>query len=52
LQSENKEERKSAKDRLKELYLSEFTKDIKYDSTYFGEFYKLAGKVNKKISAA
>jgi putative ATP-dependent endonuclease of OLD family len=51
LQSENKDERKSAKDRLKALYLLEFKKDTKYDSTYFEEFYKLAGKMNKKLNA-
>lgn len=48
LQSENKDERKSAKDRLKGLYLIEFKKDIKFDDTYFGEFYKLAAKMNKR----
>ena len=37
LQSEDKDERKSAKDQLKRLYLEEFKKDIKYDSSYFGE---------------
>jgi putative ATP-dependent endonuclease of OLD family len=50
LQSEDKDERKSAKDKLKRLYLEEFKKDIKYDSTYFAEFYKLAIKINKKIN--
>lgn len=49
LQSENKEERISAKDRLKNLYLKEFKKDIKYDETYFSEFYKIAEKMNKKL---
>lgn len=52
LQSEDKDERKSAKDRLKALYLVEFKKDIKYDSTYFGEFYKLSSKINKKLNNA
>ena len=52
LQSEKKEERKSAKDELKSLYLTEFKKDIKYDSTYFEEFYKLTNKLNKKIKNA
>jgi predicted ATP-dependent endonuclease of OLD family len=47
LQSENKEERKSAKDSLKALYLIEFKKDLKFDETYFGEFYKLIAKINK-----
>jgi AAA15 family ATPase/GTPase len=50
LQSEDKDERKSAKDKLKRLYLEEFKKDIKYDSSYFGEFYKLTAKINKKIN--
>lgn len=52
LQSEDKDERKSAKDRLKALYLVEFKKDIKYDSTYFGEFYELSSKINKKLNNA
>lgn len=52
LQSENKDERKLAKDRLKSLYLDEFKKDVKYDDTYFGEFYKLATKINKRINNA
>ncbi|MEH6745294.1 MAG: AAA family ATPase [Maribacter arcticus] len=50
LQSENKDERKSAKDRLKSLYLEEFKKDLKFDETYFGEFYKLVAKMNKKLN--
>lgn len=50
LQSEDKDERKSAKDKLKLLYLVEFKKDIKYNETYFSEFYKLAEKLNKKIN--
>lgn len=50
LQSEDKDERKSAKDRLKILYLEEFKRDLKYDESYFGEFYKLADKMNKKIN--
>jgi putative ATP-dependent endonuclease of OLD family len=49
LQSENKDERKSAKDKLKSLYLEEFKKDLKYDETYFKEFYTLASKINKKL---
>lgn len=52
LQSEDKDERKSAKDRLKVLYLEEFKRDLKYDESYFGEFYKLAEKMNKKINNA
>lgn len=52
LQSEDKDERMSAKDRLKALYLVEFKKDIKYDSTYFGEFYELSSKINKKLNNA
>ena len=52
LQSENKDERKSAKDRLKELYLNEFKKDIKNDETYFSEFYKLSKLINKKMKNA
>lgn len=52
LQSEDKDERKSAKDRLKALYLEEFKKDLKFDSTYFEEFYKLSKKMNKKINNA
>lgn len=52
LQSENKEERKSAKERLKELYLVEFKKSIQYDSSHFEEFYKLSAKLNKKIKGA
>lgn len=50
LQSENKDERKSAKDRLKSLYLEEFKKDLKFDESYFGEFYKLTSKMNKKLN--
>ena len=50
LQSENKDERKSAKDRLKSLYLEEFKKDLKFNETYFGEFYKLVEKMNKKLN--
>jgi predicted ATP-binding protein involved in virulence len=50
LQSEDKDERKSAKDKLKALYLNEFKKDIKYDETYFSEFYKLAARMNKKLN--
>lgn len=49
LQSEDKDERKSAKDLLKSKYLEEFKKDIKYDESYFGEFYKLASKMNKRL---
>lgn len=52
LQSEDKDERKLAKDKLKSLYLKEFKKDIKYDSSYFGEFYKLTKKLNKKLKNA
>jgi hypothetical protein len=47
LQSENKEERKSAKDRLKEMYLAECKKEMKYTEEYFGEFYKLTKMLNK-----
>jgi putative ATP-dependent endonuclease of OLD family len=50
LQSENKEERKSAKDRLKGLYLEEFKKDIEFNEKYFGEFYNLVDKMNKKLN--
>lgn len=50
LQSENKDEQKSAKDRLKSLYLEEFKKDLKFNETYFGEFYKLVEKMNKKLN--
>ena len=39
------------KDKLKELYLIEFKKNIKYDKSYFGEFYKLTKKLNSKINA-
>jgi len=49
LQSEDKEERKSAKDKLKTFYLDEFKKDVKYDSSYFGEFYKLIEKIEKTL---
>jgi len=52
LQSENQTERKSAKDKLKALYLEEFKKDLKYDESYFSEFYKLAEKMNKKLNNA
>ncbi|MBP6237561.1 MAG: AAA family ATPase [Saprospiraceae bacterium] len=52
LQSENTEERKSAKDRLKSQYLIEFKKEIKFDETYFGEFYKLSSKMNKQLNNA
>lgn len=50
LQSEDKDERKSAKDKLKALYLIEFKKDIKFDESYFSEFYKLTAKMNKKLN--
>ncbi|MHA8075765.1 ATP-dependent nuclease [Aquirufa sp. TARAVU-A1A] len=49
LQSEDKEERKSAKGKLKWLYLTEFKKNIKFDDSYFGEFYKLSSKINKHL---
>ena len=39
-------------DKLKKLYLIEFKKDIKYDSSYFNEFYKLTRTINKKIKNA
>lgn len=52
LQSENKDERKSAKDKLKDLYLTEFKKEVKFDSSYFEEFYKLSKKLNKNIKNA
>jgi putative ATP-dependent endonuclease of OLD family len=52
LQSEDKDERKTAKDNLKALYLAEFKKDIKFDESYFVEFYKLAEKMNKKLNNA
>lgn len=48
LQSEDTKERKSAKDKLKALYLEEFKKNMKFDASYFGEFYKLSAKMNKK----
>ncbi|MHA8076755.1 ATP-dependent nuclease [Aquirufa sp. TARAVU-A1A] len=51
IQSEDKDERESAKKRLKSLYLTEFKKDIKFDETYFSEFYKLAAKINKQINS-
>ncbi|MGN6341195.1 MAG: ATP-dependent nuclease [Ginsengibacter sp.] len=50
LQSEDKEERKLAKNKLKKLYLDEFKKDVQYNSTYFGEFYKLTNKINKNLN--
>lgn len=50
LQSEDKVERKSAKDKLKSLYLTEFKKDLKYDETYFGHFYKLVKVMNKQLN--
>lgn len=50
LQSEDKDERKSAKDRLKSMYLEEFSRETKFDETYFGEFYKLVSKMNKKLN--
>ena len=49
LQSEKKEERKSAKDRLKEKYYDQFVSEMNYTDEYFGEFYKLVKKINKKI---
>ena len=49
LQSENKEERKIAKDKLKQLYFEEFKKNIKYDETYFENFYVLINKINKRL---
>ena len=52
LQSENQTERKSAKDKLKALYLKKIKKDLKYDKSYFSEFYKLAEKMNKKLNNA
>ncbi len=52
LQSEIKEERKSARGKLKELYLKRFKHNIKYDNSHFEEFYKLTKKLNKKIKNA
>jgi hypothetical protein len=51
LQSEEKAERQSAKDQLKSLYLEAFKKECKFNSTYFGEFYKLIAKINKRGNA-
>lgn len=52
LQSEDKGERKSAKDKLKALYLAEFKRDIKYDETYFSEFYRLSSKINRILNSS
>ena len=49
LQSEEKEERKSAKDKLKNKYLEEFEKNLKYDDIHFKDFYELTTRINKKL---
>lgn len=45
--SENKIAVKSAKSKLKRLYLQEFKKTSKAGKEYFGEFYKVVKKINK-----
>jgi predicted ATPase len=45
-----KDEQKSAKDRLKQLYLEEFKNTAKPGEEFFGEFYKLTKVLNKALS--
>ncbi len=45
-----KDEQKSAKDRLKKLYLEEFKSTAKPGEEFFGEFYKLTKMLNKALS--
>lgn len=49
LQSEKPEERKIAKNELKNLYLKEFKALSKNDTTLFREFYKLSKLLNKQL---
>lgn len=45
-----KDEQKSAKDRLKQLYLEEFKRTASPGENFFGEFYKLTKILNKALS--
>ncbi|HTH57858.1 MAG TPA: AAA family ATPase [Cyclobacteriaceae bacterium] len=47
--SENKEEVKNAKSKLKKLYLDEFKKMAKPGREHFNEFYKVAKKINRGL---
>lgn len=49
LQSEDKDERKSAKDKLKIKYLEEFENNLEFSDEYFSEFYSLVTKLNRKL---
>lgn len=49
LQSEDKDERKSAKDKLKIKYLEEFENNLEFSDEYFNEFYSLVTKLNRKL---
>lgn len=49
LQSEDKEERKSAKDKLKIKYLEHFENNMEFTDEYFSEFYCLTAKINKRL---
>jgi len=44
-----KEEQRSAKNRLKQLYFSEFESKCKPTEEYFGEFYKIVKIINKSL---
>jgi putative ATP-dependent endonuclease of the OLD family len=45
-----RDEQKSAKEKLKLLYLEEFKKTASPGGEFFGEFYKLAKVLNKALS--
>lgn len=49
--SDDKDEVKSAKSRLKQLYLNEFKKKAEYTEEYFGEFVKVTKKINNSLKA-
>jgi hypothetical protein len=46
-----KDEQKSAKGKLKGLYLQQFKSECKPGDEYFGEFYKAVKLINKSLSA-
>ncbi len=50
LQSNRQEERKSAGNRLKSLYLEEFKKVAKPQTQDFAEFYKVTKKINRALA--
>lgn len=45
-----KDEQKSAKNRLKALYLKKFTDECEPGETYFGDFYRVVKLINKALS--